>query len=132
MTPTVHSLRKSGHKVRVNHRRRFFDPVNKRWCLMTKYERTLAPLPDFVKADEKGGETEICVISPKGTEFKGRTICSKKEAFNRKEGVKYALADLFKNVLEFATEGVTIKVKASDINVESETVPLHRELPVGK
>lgn len=100
MPPTVHSLRKSGHKVRVNHRRRYFDPMNRRWCLLTEYERTLAPLPDFVKPDCKGGETEVSVTSRSGVDYHGVAKCSKKDAFNRKVGVSQAIADLLKNVIE--------------------------------
>lgn len=99
MTPTVDSLRKSGHKVRVNHRRRYFDPVNRCWCLLTEYDRSLLPLPDFVKPDSKGGETEVFITSRAGTNYIGVAYCSKKDAFNRKVGVAHAICSILKNII---------------------------------
>jgi hypothetical protein len=106
MSPTVHSLRKSGHKVRVNHRRRYFDPVNRRWCLLTEYERSLSHLPDFIQPDCKGGETEVSITSKAGEDFVGVAKCSKKDAFNRKIGVSQAISAILKNVLDSKTKTV--------------------------
>ena len=99
MTLTVHSLRKSGHKVHVNHRRRYFDPVNRCWCLLTEYDRSMSPLPDFVKPDSKGGETEVFITSRAGANYIGVAYCSKKDVFNRKVGVAHAISSILKNVL---------------------------------
>jgi len=92
---TVHQLRQSGVKVRVTHKRRYFDPVNKRWALLTDYERSLAPLPDFVKAHEKGGLTIVNVTTPNGGEFEGQSNCSKKDVWVRKDGLNRALGKVF-------------------------------------
>lgn len=39
----------------------------------------------------RGGETEATLVSPTGKVTTGRTVCSKKENFHRKVGIKLAL-----------------------------------------
>jgi hypothetical protein len=98
---TVKSLRQSGVKVRINHRRRYFDPVNNRWTFLTKYERSLSQLPDYVKMHEKGGITEVTVTIHNRSgnkDFKSVAECSKKEAYNRHRGVEIAIGRILNNV----------------------------------
>lgn len=90
----VHSLRKSGNKVSVTHRRRYFDPVNKRWSVLSRYERALAPLPDFVTADVRGGETEVSLRTKEGRELTAVAKCSKKDIYVRSVGLNTALDGL--------------------------------------
>ena len=99
----VHSLRKSGNKVSVTHRRRYFDPVNKRWSMLSRYERSLAPLPDFVTADVRGGETVVSVRTPFGFEFTSVAKCSKKDVYVRSVGLNNALDGILKESLTAPT-----------------------------
>lgn len=87
----VHSLRKLGNKVRVTHRRRYFDPVNNRWAMLSRYERSLTPLPDFVSVDVRGGETEVSIRTNSGVEIKAVAKCSKKDIYVRSVGLNSAL-----------------------------------------
>jgi len=87
---TIKSLRQAGNKVRVTHRRRVFDNVNRRWSLLTKHEHTLSQL-DKVPVDAKGGVTEIELTTKNGKTITGIAECSKKDGFNRKFGVIKAL-----------------------------------------
>lgn len=105
----VHSLRKSGNKVSVTHRRRYFDPVNKRWVLMSRYERSLAPLPDYVKPDVRGGETVVSVRNRFGLEFTSVAKCSKKDVYVRSVGLNNALDGILKESLTAPTV-TTVKV----------------------
>ena len=90
----VHSLRKSGNKVSVTHRRRYFDPVNNRWAVLSRYERSLTPLPDFVSVDVRGGETEVSLRTKEGRELKSVAKCSKKDVYVRSIGLNTALDQL--------------------------------------
>ena len=90
----VHSIRKSGNKVSVTHRRRYFDPVNRRWSVLSRYERALAPLPDFVTADVRGGETEVSLRTKDGRELTSVAKCSKKDIYVRSVGLNTALDGL--------------------------------------
>lgn len=104
---TVKSLRQSGLKVRVCHRRRYFDPVNKRWTFLTKYERSQVPLADYVKMHEKGGITEVTVTVAGSKDFTALAECSKKEAYNRRRGVGIALGLILNDVNQ---SGVSLAV----------------------
>ena len=88
---TVHTLRKAGNKVRLEHRRRYFDTVNKRWSFLTKWERDLSNLPKSVEVDAKGGITNLILTTRDGVTIETSAECSKKEAFDRKRGVAIAL-----------------------------------------
>jgi hypothetical protein len=90
----VHSLRKSGNKVSVTHRRRYFDPVNQRWAVLSRYERSLSPLPEFVTVDQHGGETEVTLRTKDGRELRSIAKCSKKDAYVRSIGLNFALDGL--------------------------------------
>lgn len=113
----VHSLRKSGNKVRVTHRRRYFDPVNRRWTLLSRYERALAPLPSFVTADVRGGETEVSLRTKEGRELTSVAKCSKKDIYVRSVGLNTALDGL----LFEATKPVEVKTLGPNPNVLTQT-----------
>lgn len=87
---TIKSLRQAGNKVRVTHRRRVFDYVNRRWSLLTKHEHQLSEL-DRVPVDAKGGVTEIELTTKDGVTVTGVAECSKLDGFNRKVGLIKAL-----------------------------------------
>ena len=84
---TVHQLRKEGNKVQVFHKRRYYDPVNKRYWFLTAYDRSVSALPDYVKMEQKGGETTIII----NNELVGMSDCSRKDNYCKKAGVKLAL-----------------------------------------
>lgn len=81
---TVQQLRNTGYKVRVLHNR-LYNGYHK-WQVGDT-SKINAP----IKPDPKGGSTEIVVDSPSGKHFHGVAICSKKENYNKKLGVKIAL-----------------------------------------
>jgi hypothetical protein len=93
---TVHSLRKAGNQVRVNHKRRYFDPVNKRWSYLTQYERSLSFLPDYATVHAKGGFTEVSILTKRGAEINGVVKCSKNDAYVKKVGVRLAIESALK------------------------------------
>jgi len=69
MVPIVDALRKGGFKVRVRHFRRL-NPMG------------INPL---------GGKTVVTVTTPDGRDLEGVAICSRKENFNKRLGVRIAL-----------------------------------------
>lgn len=88
----VHRLRKSGLKIRIEHRRRYFDPVNKRYSFLTKYERSLSPLPVYVTMMATGGNTTVTVTDPTtGITTQGVSKCSKHDLYEKRTGVIFAL-----------------------------------------
>ena len=77
-------MRNTGYKVRVLHNR-LYNGYHK-WQVGDK-----SKIDTPIKPDAKGGSTEIVVDSPSGKHFHGVAICSKKENYNKKLGVKIAL-----------------------------------------
>jgi len=69
---TVKALRQNGWKVRVLHHRIIDD-------------RNLGEIYP------KGGKTQIIIDSPVGEHFEGIALCSIKDLYNKKMGVKIAL-----------------------------------------
>lgn len=69
---TVKNLRQSGWKVRVLHHR--IDD-----------SRILGEI------FPKGGKTQVVIDSPVGEHFEGIAVCSDKDLYNKKMGVKIAL-----------------------------------------
>jgi len=88
---TVHQLRKQGFKVCIEHRRRYFDVVNKRYTFLTKYEKSISELPEYVTMTATGGITTITITTPNGITGSGQAKCSKCDLYNKKIGVKLAL-----------------------------------------
>ena len=93
MIPTVHQLRALGHKVRVEHRRRYYDVVNNRYSFLTNYEYSL--ISDHaglvVGPFATGGITTIDILFATGKVTEGVAECSKKENYCLKRGVAIAL-----------------------------------------
>lgn len=81
---TVQELRNKGYKVRVLHNR-LYNGYHK-WQVGSK-PQTCGP----IDPDAKGGSTQIIIDSPTGEHYQGLAICSKKENYNKKLGVKIAL-----------------------------------------
>jgi hypothetical protein len=87
---SVKDLRRAGRHVQCWHRRRYYDPVNKRYVFLTAYERKISTLPEYVKMCETGGET-LVIIDDKWVGF---AECSKKDNYCKKAGVALALSRL--------------------------------------
>lgn len=81
---TVQDLRNRGYKVRVLHNRLYRGYYRWQAANQSDYNGPINP-------DSKGGSTEIIIDSPKGEHYQGVAICSKKENYNKKLGVKIAI-----------------------------------------
>ena len=84
---TVQQLRNTGYKVRVLHNR-LYNGYQK-WQVGSRDRAAFSGMP--IEPDSKGGSTEVVIDSPDGKHFHGVAICSKKENYNKKLGVKIAL-----------------------------------------
>lgn len=84
---TVEQLRKSGYKVRVIHTRR---------------GKTMPRLDGGMvqTVSERGGKTVVQVRTPDGEELEGVAVCSVKDNFNRRLGVRIALGRALTRSLE--------------------------------
>lgn len=105
----VESLRKSGNKVMVNHRRRYFDKNNNRWMNLTRYEFEQSALSKDTFMSERGGCTEVFITTKDGKNFEALAECSKSDMYDRKIGVRIALG---RAVSEMANSGVTFKTES--------------------
>lgn len=88
---TVQELRNLGYKVRVLHfRERFFKP--RMDTSINGYE------------SPKGGHTRVIIDSPNGNHYEGTAICSKRDNYNKKLGVKIAIgrSGVINNIVEFS------------------------------
>jgi hypothetical protein len=85
---TIQQLRNSGYKVRVSHNRLYKG--YHRWQVGSRHTSS-----DYgygpIDPDTKGGSTQIIIDSPHGRHYEGLAICSKKENYNKKLGVRIAL-----------------------------------------
>jgi hypothetical protein len=94
--PTVYELRKKGWKVRIGHHRIYyrFDPRTgkKSQESFLKAEQEQYHPDWYLQAT--GGITSVQVKIPsyKEEEFIGYAVCSFEEQYNRKTGIKKALA----------------------------------------
>ena len=88
---TVHQMRKNGYKIRIEHRRRYFDPVNKRYSFLTKYERSLSALPEYVTMMATGGFTTVTVTNLDKVTTIGISKCNKHDLYEKRVGVYIAL-----------------------------------------
>ena len=81
---TIQELRNEGYKVKVLHNR-LYDGYHK-WQVGSRssYGGPLNP-------DAKGGSTQIIIDSPNGEHFEGLAMCSRKENYDKKLGVRIAL-----------------------------------------
>jgi hypothetical protein len=102
--PTVAFLRKNGYKVKVEHARLYKDPANND-IYLTDYERSLAHEWRDLKAEQKGGITTVTISSPNTPDdLVGVSTCGKNDGFDRKKGVKYAMARAFFGSLDMAND----------------------------
>jgi hypothetical protein len=83
---TVQQFRNTGYKVRVLHCRLYKGVELSYSDLLSVYRTSIKPKPDA-----KGGSTQVIIDSPDGKHFIGEAICSKKENYNKKMGVRIAL-----------------------------------------
>lgn len=84
---TVQELRNNGYKVRVLHNR-LYNGYHK-WQVGSRDRAGFSGVP--IGPDAKGGSTHIIIDSPNGEHFEGLAICSKKENYDKKLGVRIAL-----------------------------------------
>jgi hypothetical protein len=84
---TVQQLRNSGYKVRVLHNRLYNGYY--KWQVGSKTAEGYGYGP--IDPDTKGGSTQIIIDGPSGDHYDGLAICSKKENYNKKLGVRIAL-----------------------------------------
>lgn len=105
-TPTVYDLRKQGHKVRVLHLRKYVAFCSITGIKLTQYVKydKLQPSPTLhVDGNIKyffhpnGGKTIIEVTTVSGNDYVGVAVCSDKETYNKKLGVRIALARALKS-----------------------------------
>ena len=96
---TVHQLRKADYKVRVEHRRKYWDPINKKWLYLTKYEHSLSALPNYITMESTGGYTTVTITTPDGLTTQGISKCSKYDKYEKKLGVALALQEALLGVL---------------------------------
>lgn len=82
---TVQDLRNNGYKVKVLHCRLY----NGRFKWQGNEPIVDGPYPFY--PDAKGGSTTLIIDSPSGKHFEGHAVCSKKENYNKKMGVRIAL-----------------------------------------
>jgi hypothetical protein len=102
----IHSLRKSGWKIRVTHQRWYVDEtqytvkITKGHCtkiqprfLFTKHEAetTVANGTKIPPISPKGGVTSVVVTDPQGNCANGVAHCSEQDAFSYKRGSMIAL-----------------------------------------
>ena len=83
---TVQQFRNAGYKVRVLHCRLYKGIEFSYSDLLSVYRTSIKPKPDA-----KGGSTQVIIDSPDGKHFLGEAICSKKDNYNKKMGVRIAL-----------------------------------------
>lgn len=101
---TVKSLRAAGHLVKVTHLRRVsVSPLSVKQLIKPKYVHIakgdfgkLPPvdvkLPQVILS--RGGETQLTVDTKGGNHYQVNTICSRKEAYSKKGGLKVCLGRL--------------------------------------
>lgn len=102
-SPTVYELRKKGHKVRVLHLRKFICFCNITGVKLIRYAKYTKPLTTITKDNNTyffhptGGKTIIEITTTGGNDYTGVALCSDKETYNKKLGVKIALARALKS-----------------------------------
>ena len=83
---TIQQLRNNGYKVRVLHNRLYNG-----YHAWQNGSRTYSFIDGINGPDSKGGSTQVVIDSPTGEHFTGLAMCSKKENYNKKMGVRIAL-----------------------------------------
>lgn len=95
--PSIHDLRKAGHKIRISHYRYILVPVTSCLTRVTKKDKKGGVYPtNSILA--KGGRTEI-EFTPKdgSTTQVVESCCNPKDQFNRRLGIRICLGRLRKN-----------------------------------
>jgi hypothetical protein len=90
---TVQQLRNNGYKVRVLHNRLYngrFKWQN-RQLVFESPNRVMYRVDGSIEPDTKGGSTHIIIDSPSGDHYEGVALCSIKDNYNKKLGVRIAL-----------------------------------------
>ena len=81
---TIQQLRNMGYKVKVLHNR-LYNGYHA-WQVGSRIH-----IDGIIEPDSKGGSTQIIIDSPSGEHFRGLAICSKKDNYDKKMGVRIAL-----------------------------------------
>lgn len=84
---TVQELRNKGYKVRVLHNR-LYNGYHK-WQVGSR--PPIGYMDAAIDPDTKGGSTEVIIDSPNGARYHSIAICSKKDNYNKKIGVRIAI-----------------------------------------
>jgi hypothetical protein len=84
---TIQQLRNNGYKVRVLHNRLYNGYHKWQVGAVESAKHHYGP----IDPDSKGGSTQVVIDSPTGEHFQGLAICSKKENYNKRLGVKIAM-----------------------------------------
>jgi len=80
---TIQQLRNDGYKVRVLHNRLYNGKF--------KWQRHSNNFDGPIEPDTKGGSTTLIIDSPSGDHYEGHSMCSTKDNYNKKLGVRIAL-----------------------------------------
>ena len=80
---TVQELRSQGYKVKVLHCRLYNGKH--------KWQQDDEITDVLIDPDPKGGSTTLIIDSPDGEHFEGTAVCSKKDNYNKKLGIRIAL-----------------------------------------
>jgi hypothetical protein len=83
---TVKELQDNGYKVKVFHNRLYNG-----YHAWQNGKRVYGYTDGIIGPDSKGGSTEVIIESPSGERFHGLAICSKKENYNKRMGIRIAL-----------------------------------------
>jgi hypothetical protein len=84
---TVQQLRNNGYKVRVLHNRLYSGYHKWQVGAIESAKHHYGP----IYPDPKGGSTQIIIDSPDGQHFRGLAMCSRKDNYNKRMGVRIAL-----------------------------------------
>lgn len=92
--PTVYELRKQGWKVKVGHHRRYFryDAFTGRKITMLFLQSTVEEAPENWFLSATGGKTTVYITTDSKVELYGEANCSEKEHYNKRSGLKKAIA----------------------------------------
>lgn len=84
---TIQQLRKQGYKIRVLHNR-LYKGYHK-WQVGARDRAAFSGIS--IDPDAKGGSTQVVIDTPDGHHFQGLAICSKKENYDKKLGLRIAM-----------------------------------------
>lgn len=96
----IEKLRKSGNRVRITHYREFYELDELRRPIIVQKARFQVPKSFMQFALPKGGSTVIELVTPNNEVIEGVALCSEKEAFCKREGVRQALDNLLVKMLK--------------------------------